>query len=393
MLNKCKKCLYDEKHPFHLCFDEGICSGCFTHEEKYEINWDKKEEELKELVKEAKKNAKVYDCVLPIIGDAEDYYVLKKVLGLGLNPLIVCVNDYFKNDIAWHNLHNLITYFDVDSFIYNPDIRVYKELIRTALRKYDSMYLPFLSLHTSFVVHIAKEREIPLVIWGGNQSIEQAGKFSHHDKVQMSKWSRKEHDLFGQDIKSFIGNGAQVQTKDLYYYKYPDISSLNKTKKNVKGIYLSNYFLWDPLKQNHSILDCGFIPQENPASFDIYERAGSSTYYQIHDLLKYKKLGYRKITDHLSREIRHKRVDRKTALEIEKHYTNSKVDVYAFFKWLGMSDSGIKWFILHQLKGLEHLIGKEEQNKIKLPKAIDQLLIKGSNPKKEFLSFAKGIEI
>ena len=57
--------------------------------------------------------------MIPVVGDAEDYYVTSKVLSLGLRPLIVAVNDYYKNDIGWHNLHNLITYFDVDSIVYN----------------------------------------------------------------------------------------------------------------------------------------------------------------------------------------------------------------------------------------------------------------------------------
>ena len=112
------------------------------------------------------------------MGDAEDFFVLQKVLKLGLNPLLVSVNDYFKNDIGWHNLHQLITYFDVDSMVYNPDISVYKDLVRTSLRKLDHILLPFLTLHTSFPVHIAKQRKIPLIVWGQNQSVEQVGKFS-----------------------------------------------------------------------------------------------------------------------------------------------------------------------------------------------------------------------
>ena len=129
---------------------------------------------------------------------------------LGLVPLVVCVNDYFKNDIGWHNLHQLITYFDVDSFVFNPDIFTYKELIKTSLQKYNHILLPFLQLHTAFPTNIAYERKIPLVIWGQNQSVEQVGKFSHLDAIQMSRWSRREHDLFKTEIDELMGNGAQI---------------------------------------------------------------------------------------------------------------------------------------------------------------------------------------
>ena len=151
------------------------------------------------------------------------FYVVDKVLSLNLNPLLVSVNNYFLNDIGWSNLHNLITYFDLDSWVYNPEINTYKELIRTSLRKHTHFYLPWIQLHTSFPVHVANEKSIPLVIWGGNQSIEQVGKFSHDDCVEMSSWSRREHDLFNVDTLKLIGNGAQIHERNLNYYMYPSI--------------------------------------------------------------------------------------------------------------------------------------------------------------------------
>jgi N-acetyl sugar amidotransferase len=387
---KCSKCLYDTSNPFGLSIYDNGCSGCLTHEEKYTIDWDEKKEELSTIVRWAKKRSTVYDCVVPVVGDAEDYYVLSKVLELGLNPLVISVNDYFRNDIGWHNLHQLITYFDVDSFLFNPDIRVYKDLVRTSLRKFDHILLPFLTLHTSFPVHIAKDRKIPLIIWGQHQAIEQVGKFSHYDKVEMSEWSRKEHDLFCNDIDTLIGNGAQVNERDLNYYKYPKISSL--FNQGLKGIYLSNYFKWDPLKQNHSILNYGFKPEYNNSSFDIYERAGSSVYYQIHDLLKSKRLGYRKVRDHLVREIRHGRILQKEAQKVESSYNNSQINVNKFFDWLEMSKSGKDWFILHRLNGYEHLIGNNTQQ-IQLPEKISSLLVPANKGEEEFTLFGKGISI
>lgn len=387
----CSRCLYDTKHPFGLSINEQDCSGCITHKEKYNIDWNHKQDEIQTLLQDLKKQRRGYDCVIPVVGDAEDYFVLSKVLELGLAPLIVCVNDYFKNDIGWHNLHQMITYFDVDSIVFNPDIRVYKDLVRTSLRKFDHILLPFLSLHTSFPVHIANERNIPLVIWGQHQAIEQVGKFSHYDKVEMTKWSRKEHDLFSIDIEHLIGNGAQVNPNHLNYYEYPDISHLSK--KGIRGLYLSNYFQWDPLKQNHAMLEYGFKPQHNTSSFDMYERAGSSVYYQLHDLLKYKRVGYRKVRDQLVREVRHGRVTREEAKTLELEYNQSKVDVAKFFKWLGVSKSGADWFIMHKLKGFEHLIGESTNMNIQLPTSLNKLLSPTTQTKTDYVLFGKGINI
>jgi len=392
MLKVCNKCLYEKSHPFGLSIYDKGCSGCDTHHEKYSINWAAKRDELENEIKLVKAKSKGYDCVVPVVGDAEDYYVVSKVLELGLNPLIVSVNDYFKNDIGWHNLHNLITHFDVDSFVFNPNINVYKDLVRTSLRKFDHILLPFLSLHTSFPVHVAKARKIPLIIWGQNQAVEQVGKFSHYDKVEMSKWGRKEHDLFNCDIDTLIGNGAQVDERDLNYYQYPNIDQLSSS--GVKGVYLSNYFHWDPLYQNSNMTDFGFKPQKNTSSFDIYERTGSSVYYELHDLMKLKRTGYRKIRDHLVREIRHGRITREEATKLESIYNQSKVDISGFCRWLDVSDSGVKWLKLHKFKGLENIIGTQtECADIKVPEAISLLLKPSSNVENKFVTFGKGVHI
>ena len=389
---QCKACLYTTGHPFGLTLIDGLCSGCITHKEKYSIDWDGKYRELKNIANWAKDRSKTYDCVVPVVGDAEDYYVVSKVLELGLNPLIVSVNSYFLNDIGWSNLQNLITNFDLDSWIYNPEIHTYKELIRTSLRKYNHMYLPWLQLHTSFPVHVAKEKKIPLVVWGANQAVEQVGKFSHYDKVEMSSWSRVEHDLFGNDIKALMGNGAQVNERKVNYYRYASVSSLGRS---IKGIYLSNYMAWDPLKQNHSTLSFGFKPERNYNTFDPYERAGSSVYYGIHDLLKFERCGYRKINDHISRELRHGRLNIKDVLSLSSHYKpeNANIDeVKEFLNWLGVTSSGVEWFIKHKLK-----------NKYGTPQLVDfnfdemgvnkYLQVRNYSPQNNMLQFAKGIFI
>lgn len=392
-MKNCNKCLYDSNHPFGMTFKNSECLGCITHKEKYNLDWELKLDQLKSFSKKIKKKSKTYDCVIPLIGDAEDYFIVEQVLKLNLNPLIVSVNSYFLNDIGWTNLHNLITHFDLDSWIYNPDIITYKELIRTSLRKYKHLYLPWLQLHTSFPVHVAKEKSIPLVIWGGHQSIEQVGKFSHIDSVKMTSWSRTEHDLINTNIIDLIGNGAQVNERNLNFYKYPKLNSLSK---RVEGIYLSNYIPWDPLKQNFSTIKHGFIPQNNNYSFDPYDRAGSSIYYKFHDILKYERLGYRKIKDHCSREIRHGRITKAEAEEINNHFSIKTVDVTSFFKWLEVTKSGMEWFIHHKLKNSRHLISNQnDTNKedFKLPIKLKRLLTPSISSKEDFILYDKGIDI
>jgi hypothetical protein len=391
----CSKCLYPESHPFGMSFNKyKNCCGCITHNEKYVINWNERREILTDKLNKLKKSSVYYDCVVPVIGDAEDYHVMSIVLEMGLKPLVVCVNDYFLNDIGWHNLHNLITFFDVDSLVYNPDINIYKELVSTSLRKYNHGMWPSISIRSSFPIHIAKQRKIPLVIYGQNQSIEQVGKFSHYDEVQGSHWSRVEHDLFGVTLGKMCGSGSQIDPNQISYYKYPDLKKLGKGF--VVGLYLSNYFFWDPLYQNSKTIDYNFISQNQNNTFDPYERAGSSMYYGFHDLSKQLRCGYRKIQDHVTREIRHNRVKTLDGVRIVKQYSKNKIYIKDFFDWLGVNSSGYKWFVEHRLSEVAHLISTKpilSSPKIKLPKEISKLVHEKSEPKKEFQGFLKGISL
>lgn len=392
-MEACKRCLYPKHHPFGLELNDGICSGCITHEEKNAINWEGKHEVLLKIISNSKDKKQHYDCVVPVMGDAEDYYVLSLILELGLAPLVVCVNDYFKNDIGWHNLHNLITHFDVDSVFFNPDFHVYQELIRTSLRKYDSILLPFHNLHTAFPVHVACDRNIPLVIWGQNQSVEQVGKFSHFDSVEMSRWCRREHDLFNVEINTLIGNGAQIDTRTLNYYTYPNLKRV--TRRNVRGIYLSNFFRWDPLYQNSKSCQFGFWPEPNSATFDPYERAGSSVYYNIHDLLKIKRTGYRKFDDHLAREIRHGRVDANKISELKGEYSDAPVYIKPFFKWLGVTESGYRWYVKYRLASFTNLIeargGNSSATLSEHFSLVQESSASARTPSKHFMRYGKGI--
>ena len=386
----CEKCGYSNSHPFGLTFEHNICSGCITHEEKDNLNWSLRLEYLREKLNKIKKYNKSYDCVVPVIGDAEDYYLIEKVLELELSPLVVFVNDYFKNDIGWHNIHNLITYYDVDSITYNPNMSSYKELVRTSLRKFNHILLPFIQLHTSFPVHVALKKKIPLIIWPQNQSIEQVGKFSHLDAVEMTKWYRMEHDLFNVNVETLVGNGAQINTNHLEFYNYPNINKL--TKVGVFGVYLSNFFRWDPYRQNKNAIDNGYVCEINPSSYDMYERAGSSVYYKLHDILKQQRCGYRKLHDHIARDLRHGHISSCVANTLRENINKTKVHIKPFFDWLSVTNSGYKWFLEKRLSNEKKFIAESSSSEIYLDIPAEVLeLPDAKHPEQLFITFGKGV--
>ena len=389
---QCSQCLDDLHHPLGQVIDNsGLCTGCITHKEKDLIDWGKKWNELEKKCTEIlkKRGNNTYDCIIPLNADAEDYYVVELALKLNLRPLLLYVNNYFGTDLSWKNLHTLETHFDLDLITFNPNINTYKEAVRTSLRKFNSVYWPYQAIKTAYPVRLALDMKIPLILWGGLQATEQVGKFSHNDKVEMSGWSRNQHDLFATDEVDFFGTGAQILNSEQFYYTYPDLKQANK----VKGIYLSNYVRWDPWKQNHDMLKYGFTPENAQHTFDQYERAGSSVYYAMHDLLRLEKYGYIKVRDHLSREIRHGRISKVNANELYKKYLIQSIDIKLFFDWIGATDSGFKLFAKERLlKSYNKISGKK--NTIISDKDffdVEFISIKKENIKNTFIYYHKGI--
>ncbi len=386
-LKVCTQCLNDNLHPFGLDFDKnGTCYGCEVHKEK---NNDKlfldSKNYLKLTISKLTKDVKCYDCIIPIKGSAEDYFVVDFILKEKLNPLIIIVNNHFLTNLAWHNIHNLITYYDLDAVTYSPEINIYKSLIRSSLVKFNDIYWPYRYLNQSYTLQVAIEKEIPLIIWGGYQPIEFVGKFSHKDKVEMSEWSLTEHDLHGQNLNLFMSTGSRFNENK--FLKYPNY----ETCKNVRGIYLSNYLRWDPWEQNSRFKSQGFLGELSKHTFDIYENVGSSTYYQIHDLLRIEKYGYKKVREQLSREIRHERISRDKALNLYELYLNQQYDVHDFFNWLDVTKSGMEWWIKHRLKNTKKLIGPESK-KINWEEYFSEFFNQKTEPSiNKFVTFQKGI--
>tara|TARA_B100001093_G_scaffold507544_1_gene568250 strand:- start:1244 stop:2416 length:1173 start_codon:yes stop_codon:yes gene_type:complete len=386
-IKTCTNCLNDSSHPFKLSFDDnGLCYGCIVHLEKNnDLIFKNNLLALESTLSSAKKNNSLYQCIVPINGSAEDYHTINFLLEKSITPLVLLINNHFLNEIAWHNIHNLITHFDLDSISYTPEIDNYKSLVRSSLVNFNDINWPYRYLRQTYSIHVALEKKIPLIIWGMNQPIEFTGKFSHTDIVEMSEWSLKEHDLNGVSFNEALSTSSRYDINKTIHYPNHIQSS------TIKGIYLSNYMPWDPWKQNSIFEKHGFMSEDIYHTFDQYENVGSSIYYNFHDLLRLEYKGYKKVKEHLSREIRHGRISRKNAMKLLNEYNQQTYSVESFFDWLGVTKSGKEWWILHKIPKYSHLIG-EKSKKIIWKKYFKNYFSQNAfKSKNDFVSYMKGI--
>jgi len=334
----CLRCTYPANHPLNLTFDaQGVCSGCRVHEEKDTLNWPERYEKLKELVAKYKNaSGSNYDCVVPVSGARDSYFIVSTVLKLGLRPLLVTYNKHYNTEVGIRNLAYLRTLMGVDLMTQTVSPEKVKKITRATLRRNGSMYWHCIAGQTVFPVQVAVRFKIPLIIWGAHQGIDQVGMFSHTDEVEMTRKYRKDHDLMGYEAEDLVGEGGLTE-RDLELFKYPHDKEIEKV--GVRGIYLGNYIRWDSKAQHEAMIkEYGYESHEQTRTFDTYNDVDCFHYSDIHDYIKFIKWGYGKASDHATREIRLKRMTREEGIELVKNYEHKEPKTLSMFlEWLGMS--------------------------------------------------------
>ncbi len=349
-ITTCKECLYDTNHPLGLEInDEGICSGCLVHKEKNTLDWDKRWDDLEKLINPYRCKQRVkYDCIVPVTGANDSYYIMHLVKNkLNLNPLVVTYNKYFNTPLGIKNLANLRTKFNVDILIQNINPLAVKKVTQTSLQSMGSMYWPCIAGQTVFPVQTSIRYKIPLIIWGAHQGLEQVGMFSHLHDVQMTRRYRKDHDLMGFEADDLLSNFNTLSEEDVCQYRYPSDSDLRSN--STIGIYLGNYVRWDPKAQHEEMVKLyGYESTKFQRTFDTFDHGDCYNFMNLHDYIKHLKTGYSKVTDHATREIRHGRILKKDAISLVNFYESQPYKYEElFYDWLGVKKNSFNFILRH----------------------------------------------
>jgi len=408
----CKRCLYGSHHPLYITFNEdGVCSGCLVHDEKDNIDWVEKKRELESLVNSYKSNnGSGYDCIVPVSGARDSIFIVDYVVNeLGLHPLLVTYNKHYNTKEGHYNLALIKRKFDCDLITKTVDPAVVKKITRATLRRLGSIYWHCIAGQTKFPVEVAINFGIPLIIWGVHQGVDQVGMFSHHDRVEMNRRYRKEHDLMGLEAEDLVSDFDFLTEKDVEPYVYPSDTALEVS--GVRGIYLSNYIRWDTFNQHMKMRSYGAATRNQTRSFDTYNNADCFMYADLHDYIKYVKHGYGVVFDHAVRDIRLGHISRDQGISlIKRHLYSSPKYKSLFLDWLGIDNNafdylldqhrrpniwerGVDWGWKPTYQNLTQVILGAEQSTLDSPSGNHFSLsktIESLDPDGEFLLFGKG---
>ncbi len=337
----CTRCIYPENHPLNITFDSsGVCSGCRIHEEKDSLDWNYRAELLEDILCRFRNTAGVgYDCIVPVSGARDSYFIVHTIKNVyGLRPLLVAYNKHYNTNRGIRNLAYLRTKFDCDLIDMTLGEDLVKQVTRQTIRTLGSIYWHCIAGQTVFPVQIATKLKIPLIIWGAHQGCDQVGMFSHLDEVEMTRKYRKDHDLMGMEAEDLQDKSEGLSESDLVPFMYPHDKEIEKV--GVRGIYLSNYIRWDSKAQHENMIESyGYESGPQLRTFDTYNDVDCVHYSGLHDLVKFMKFGYGKITDHVSREIRLKRLTREEGIDLVGKYQNVyPKDISEFLSWIKLEE-------------------------------------------------------
>ena len=97
-----------------------------------------------------------------------------------------------------------------------------------------------------------------MIIWGEEGFSELTGMYNLDDEVEFTKRKRQEHSMRGFEPEDLLNDkNCPLTEYDLAPFFYPKDEDIERV--GTRGIYISNYFLWDAKSQGEFVIkELGF---------------------------------------------------------------------------------------------------------------------------------------
>lgn len=338
----CTNCVYPV-NAVNLNLDEhGVCTSCKTAESFEELSsdfWVERKIKFEKLINQYKKdNNANYDCLIPVSGGKDSFYQAHVIAKeYGLKPLLMTYhgNNYLPEGDRNRDLMRHA--FDADHIVWGPSVEVLKKLNKLTFKMMGDMNWQNHCGIMSAPINLAVKFNIPLIVWG-ETNWDISGMYSPDDFVEFSARVRHEHDLRGYEWYDMMKHG--LKEKDMIWAKYPSDEEILET--GARGIYIGNFFKWDPNKQTELVMDkYDWKPAEKPFERTYRTMSNLDDRYEngIHDLMKFIKFGYGRASDHASKDIRTGYMSRKEGIEMVRKYDSVvSSDLYYWLDYVDMSE-------------------------------------------------------
>ncbi len=343
----CKKCVISNQRPVTLVetkhsnkeikkstnFDEnGICDACNWSEiKKNEINWDKREKELLQLLNFHRSKKGNYDVVVPSSGGKDSIYVAHILkYKYKMNPLTVTWAPHIYTEIGKINFYNMIEN-GFDNILITPNSKVHRLLTKLAFLNLGHPFQPFIVGQRVVGPKVAIEKKIPLVFYGEN-----VAEYGNNLKDNFSPLMDKNLiTAFDVDNDNLLLSGVKIKklksfyklsNNDLEVYRSPKIQDLDKL--DIQVHYMSYYRNWSPQ-------DNFYYASQN-TNFKVASERTQGTYTKsnglddklecFHYYMMLIKFGLGRATWDAAQEIRDGKISRDEGVNLVKKYDHEFPD-------------------------------------------------------------------
>lgn len=262
----CNRCVMDTSDP-DIVFDAiGNCNHCTDYIQNLApqtYKSGKSEQQLDELVKRIKHagKGKKYDCIIGVSGGVDSTFCVAKAIELGLRPLLVHLNNGWNKATSEENIQLISTKLNIDLESYVLDWEEFREIQLAFLRSsIVDMEIPTDLAIPAALHKIASKYGVKHIISGGNYATE---------GILPRVWGyhgMKDMKLYNHIVKTYgtvkIKKTPKFGIWDEFYFK---------VFKNIKMIYLLNYFDFDKDRAQDELTEkYGIHPFERKHSESIY---------------------------------------------------------------------------------------------------------------------------
>ena len=314
MLNffRCIKCLFPNTKP-SLHFDsDGVCAACkFTSHHEKEINWDKRRESFDQICRKIKKETRGnYDCIIPVSGGKDSTFQTHIVTKIGgLKPLLVSFEPSYPTKIGKENLNNLTKTYGCDVIQLKKSETIYRKLAKAGFEIVGDHEWPNHVGIYSWPIRMALQMDIKPIFWGEDSGLIGLGRIDYLKRLEKytRDWMEEHAGMNGLRLNDILEFDKTLSEKDVLPYKYPDKKIIKK--KKLQSYITGRYFQWDSFKVREFIKDYGWKEgkEKIEGDYGCWEDQDCG-FMPMHQYFKFIKYGYWRATDHVSYEIRHKRM-------------------------------------------------------------------------------------
>lgn len=228
---------------------DGVCDACHANHDKsnHHIDWTEREQELRELCDQYRKNDGSYDCLVPGSGGKDSFYAAYLLkYKYHMHPLTVTWAPHIYTEWGWQNMQAWI-HAGFDNYLCTPNGRTHRLLTRLATENLFHPFQPFILGQKQLAPKIAARFNIPLVFYGENEAEYGNPAADNESALRDEKYfasNDKDHIYLGGVSLRELEEVYKLDKNDLALYLPADTSDIKKNHIEVR--YLGYYEKWHP---------------------------------------------------------------------------------------------------------------------------------------------------